>query len=621
MARLSVIVIARDEERMLPALLSSVDGLADEVLVIDSGSTDRTVEVARIHGARVLHHDWVGYGPQRRFATAQARNDHVLSLDADERVTPELASAIKAELEKPDDELAAGYRIQFRHLAFGRIARFGAMWRDRRLRLFDRRRGGYDAAPVHERIAVDGPVRNLGGHCDHVGYRDLGEARAKMARYAELAARERYRKGARWHPWHLLRFPLGFLKRYLLWFGLLDGRVGAQLALLYARYDLDKALWLRRLEREIGGKRGRGALSSLLREGARRATVRLVSFLLPVPREKLPAPADIRRLLVVRSDERVGDQLLTTPLLRALAQGLPQAEIHLLAAARQSSLVATPHIRRVIPFEKRTAFRRPWRLFAFLRALRREQYDVVVEAGHWSGFSLTASLLARVAGGKGAVVGHLRGDSARFLSHPVAHDPAIANEVRSKLELLRPLGLLPCGLAPETELGKDPAGWQSLIAWARANSPYAVLNPGARMADRRWSPSAHGAVARGLLARGLKVLVVWGPGEEPIARAVAEGTGAQLAPATNLAQLATLLRHARICVSNNSGPMHLSVAVGTPTVGVFLREDSRRWGHELPFFQAAEPRGESDSQTVLSACDRLLDIDHAGMALGLPGDA
>ncbi len=253
MARLSVTVITRDEERNLPRLLESLRGVADEVLVVDSGSTDGTVEVARRMGARTLHHDWVDYGTQRRFAAAEASNDFVLSLDADERLTPELAAAIREEMARPEAELRAGYRIRFRHTVFGRPARFGAMWRDRRVRLFDRRRAGWDGAPVHERVVVEGPVGDLRGRCDHEGYRDRGEARAKLTAYARLAARRRYERGARFRPWQLLRWPAGFLKRYLLWLGFLDGRVGLELALLYAGYDLEKATWLRSLEREARG--------------------------------------------------------------------------------------------------------------------------------------------------------------------------------------------------------------------------------------------------------------------------------------------------------------------------------------------------------------------------------
>lgn len=107
------------------------------------------------------------------------------------------------------------------------------------------------------------------------------------------------------------------------------------------------------------------------------------------------------------------------------------------------------------------------------------------------------------------------------------------------------------------------------------------------------------------------MLVVWGPGEEPLARAIADGSGATLAPPTDLALLAALMRRARLVVSNNSGPMHLGVAVRTPTVGVFFRGDSARWGHLVPGFAAAEVRAESESDAVLAACDRLLSAPRA----------
>ncbi len=428
---------------------------------------------------------------------------------------------------------------------------------------------------------------------------------AELARAAERRARERYKTGARSRPWDLLRRPLGFLRRWILGLGILRGLSGLRESWLGARADAEEARWLRRLEHEIGGGAPRGPLAEGLRSAGRSLVVGTASTLLPRPKGEVAPLATIRKVLVIRTDERVGNQLLTTPLLRALKLGIPQAELHLLASARKASVVASRHVDRVIPFEKRLAFRRPWRLAALLRGLRRERYDVVIEAGHWSGASLTALLLARLVHGR-MIVGHDRQSSDRFLSHPVRHDPANEVEVPAKLELLRPLGLLPRGLEPETELGSDTGPAHALLARLSLAPGFALLNPGARLADRRWPPASYAAVARGLAARGFSVLVVWGPGEEPLARAIAEASGARLAPPTDLALLAGLLRLARLCVSNNTGPMHLSVAVGTPTVGVFLSNDAARWKHLLPIFEAAEPGGDGDAEAVLAACDRLL---------------
>jgi ADP-heptose:LPS heptosyltransferase len=360
---------------------------------------------------------------------------------------------------------------------------------------------------------------------------------------------------------------------------------------------------------QLGGGTGRGVAGDVLRAIGRALVLGLANLLWPRPRAELPRLVDVRKLLVIRVDERVGNQLLTTPLLRALKLGVPHAELHLLAP-RQGHVVDSPHVDRRFLWQKRDVFKAPLRFLRLLRDLRRERYDIVVEAGHWSAFSLTASLLARLVGSR-AIVGHDRGDAARFLSHPVRHDPVRGSEVPAKLELLRPLGLTPRGLELDTSLGADAsaaAAAEALLGAAGlGDRALAVLNPGARLADRRWPPDAYAQVARGLSERGLAVLVVWGPGEEPLARAIADGSGAcaRLAPSTDLALLAALMRRARLVVSNNSGPMHLAVAVRTPTVGVFFSGDSARWGHLVPEFAAAEVRGE-DAAAVLSACDRLL---------------
>lgn len=358
----------------------------------------------------------------------------------------------------------------------------------------------------------------------------------------------------------------------------------------------------------LGGGTGRGPVGDFFRAIGRALALWVANLLLPRPRAEVPPLPELRKVLVIRVDERVGNQLLTTPLLRALKRGLPHATLHLLAP-RQGHLVASPSVDRAFTWQKRDAFRAPTRFLGLLRALRRERYDLVVEAGHWSAYSLTSSLLARFVGPR-LVVGHDRGDAARFLSHPVAHDPATASEVPAKLELLRPLGLPGDGLALETGLGAGPAAAAAasgvLASAGLADRPFVLLNPGARLADRRWPPESYAAVARGLEARGLAVLVVWGPGEEPLARGIAQGSRAVLAPPTDLDLLAALMRRARLVVSNNSGPMHLAVAVGAPTVGVFFRGDSARWGHQLPTFAAAEIRSDDESAKVLEAADRAL---------------
>lgn len=612
MPTLTVTVVTLDEEEALPRLLASVRGVADEIVVVDSGSRDRTVALARAAGARVLANPWPGVREQKALALAHATGDWVLNLDADEWLDPALAAAIRSELDRPGGPRHAAYRVHFRHRAFGRLVRFGAMGWDRRVRLFRRAGARYGGSSVHPRVLHEGRAPTLPGRCEHAGFRDEADAAAKLARYAEEVARERFRAGRRGRPWDALRGPAGFLRRYVLRLGFLDGAAGLALARLYARYDADKARALRRLAREVGGAPGRGPLAEALRGLARRALAAGAAAPWPRLARPLPRPAAVRKVLVVRVDERLGNQLLGTPLLRALARGLPRARVDLLAPPRAGAAVPA-RLARLVPFERRLALRRPWRLAALVAALRRERYDLVVDAGSWADPSLTGALLARAASAGAPVVGHARAPAARLLSHPVAREPANEGEVAARLELLRPLGLGPDGLAPECDLGLDPALAARLLAAAGARAPYAVLSPGARRADRRWDAAALATVAEGLAGRGLGVVVCWGPGEEPLARAVAARTpAARPAPPTSLEELAALLRGARLCVACDSGPMHLAVAVGAPTVGVFPAGGARRFGHALPGFAAVEPAPEGGADAVLAACARLLGARTAG---------
>ncbi len=250
MARLSVTVVTLNEAASLPRLLASVRGAADEIVVVDSGSTDRTVELAGAAGAIVVSNPWPGFREQKSVAMARATGDYVLNLDADEWLDPALGRALRAEMDRPGGPRAAAYRIHFRHLFAGHPVRFGQMWRDRRVRVVRREGAAWTGSSVHPKLRVDGPVADLPGRCDHQGYRDRAEAERKLARYAEQVARERFRAGQRWRPWDALRYPVGFLRRYVLWLGFLDGAAGLALAGLYARYDAEKARWLLRLERE-----------------------------------------------------------------------------------------------------------------------------------------------------------------------------------------------------------------------------------------------------------------------------------------------------------------------------------------------------------------------------------
>jgi len=220
---LTVAVIALDAEAQIAGLLASV-GFADEVLVVDSGSRDGTVRVAEAHGARVVHHEWLGYGRQKQFAVQAARHDWVLCLDVDERVTPPLAESIRA-------AVAGGryraWRMARRNRFLGTWLAHGEGYPDWTLRLFHRAHASWSNDEVHEAVLTTAEVGRLQGDLLHDSAEDVATYLAKQNRYTSLHAQALHRQGVRAGYAALLVNPLvRFLKFYVVKLGFLDGGPG-----------------------------------------------------------------------------------------------------------------------------------------------------------------------------------------------------------------------------------------------------------------------------------------------------------------------------------------------------------------------------------------------------------
>lgn len=221
--QLSVVIIARDEERRLPACLESV-AFADEVVVVDSGSADATPALAASRGCRVVHREWAGYGAQKRFAVSQASHDWVLCVDADERVSDQLRESIRAALQQPAFD---AYVMPRRNRFLGRWLRHGEGYPDLSLRLFDRRHAQWTDDPVHERVVADGSVGRLSGDLLHESQETLQRYLEKQNRYTTLQAERLAASPRRVGVLQLVGNPLArFVKMYLLRGGFLDGLPG-----------------------------------------------------------------------------------------------------------------------------------------------------------------------------------------------------------------------------------------------------------------------------------------------------------------------------------------------------------------------------------------------------------
>lgn len=249
---LSVVIVAQDEERTIGKVIEAVKPIADEVLLIDSGSTDRTIEIAQSLGAECRHQDWLGYAAQKNLALSLAKYDWVLSLDADEIVTPELVAEIKQILDSPNATEYDGYRIP-RMLYIGDVeVKHGGFYPDAQLRLIRRGKGQFNDRLVHEAIKMDGPVKLLDNFMRHYAYKDVAGFSAAMEKYARLSAKEYARRnkfGWKCHPINEMLHPLWtFFLRYFGRAGFLDGSLGLELAGIYSDYVRKKIRYLRELE-------------------------------------------------------------------------------------------------------------------------------------------------------------------------------------------------------------------------------------------------------------------------------------------------------------------------------------------------------------------------------------
>jgi len=227
-------VITFNEAANIQTALESVSW-ADEIIVVDSESTDDTVAIARKFTDKVLVRPWPGYIAQKNFAAEQACHDWIFSLDADERVTPPLADEIRQRMSAPP--AAAGYRVPRVTFHLGRWLRSTDWYPDYQLRLYDRRRARWAGKYVHESVKADGAVEDLRNELQHYAYRDLAHHFQTMDRYTTLAARQMFEEGRRAGYFDLLVHPpAAFVRNYILRGGFKDGVPGLIVSAMNARY-------------------------------------------------------------------------------------------------------------------------------------------------------------------------------------------------------------------------------------------------------------------------------------------------------------------------------------------------------------------------------------------------
>jgi glycosyltransferase involved in cell wall biosynthesis len=252
--KVSATIITFNEAENIRAACESV-AWADEILVVDSRSTDDTVRVAEGFGARVIVRDWPGFAAQKQFAAESATHNWIFSLDADERVTEELRASVLARRDGDQTKIADGYRIARRSFYMGRWIKGGGWYPDYQLRFYDRRRGRWEGAHIHESVKMrpGALVETLSGDLQHFSVRDAAHHHSMIGeRYAPLAARQMFEAGRRTSPLRVATAaPAAFARSFILKGGFRDGLAGLAIARFAAHHAFLKHIMLWEMQQRV----------------------------------------------------------------------------------------------------------------------------------------------------------------------------------------------------------------------------------------------------------------------------------------------------------------------------------------------------------------------------------
>jgi ADP-heptose:LPS heptosyltransferase len=564
MPPLSAFIITKNEAVDIEACLKSLSGLADEIVVVDDESTDATVEICKRLGAKVFHKKFDGFGPQKQFALEQTTGEWVLSIDADERVPAALAEEIRRLMgSQPKHN---GYKIRRNFYFLGRHLRFGGLGKDWVLRLFRKNQGRFRNVKVHESIDVSGTVGRLRNPLEHYSYPTLEEYRKKRDQYTTLAAQEQWAKGRRfsWRDHFRPAWELGV--RVIAKGAWLDGQPGITYAALSAGATWLRAVKLRELSREPH------PLTPLpMGEGR-------TSRSYPLPSGEGRTKSGVRqRILIVRTD-RLGDVLLTTPVSRLLREKFPAAHIAWLVQPYTAPLLENnPDVDEIIVDQGGSAD-------ALAARLREGQFDTAIVA-----FPRWRTVRAVWRAGIPVRIGPASKIYSLLLNRRVwqHRSEGKRHEADYNLELLAPLGIpfqrvtTRFVLTPEEKTEGRGILESYRISFKR---PIVCLHPGSGGSSARWPLNHFMELGDRLQEAGCDVVVTGGPGETHQTIMIDQMKRVPVfiaAGSISTRQFASILSHVDLMVSNSTGPLHMAVALGTPTVSVYSPIPTchpRRWG-------------------------------------------
>jgi glycosyltransferase involved in cell wall biosynthesis len=244
---ISAVIITYNEEKRLEPALKSLKGLVSEIVVVDSFSSDDTVKLAKKYGDKVFKRKWTDFADQKNYANSRTSFPWILSLDADERISPELREEI---LEfKSDEPDCSGFSMPRQVFYLGKWIRHSGWYPDRKIRLFQKDKARWEGKYIHESLVIEGKIQKLKGSIHHFTYRNISEHLDRINTFSDLGAQKLYAKGKKCRLYHLILLPFSrFMKSFFWRAGILDGFAGFVISLLHGyaiflRYAKLREIW------------------------------------------------------------------------------------------------------------------------------------------------------------------------------------------------------------------------------------------------------------------------------------------------------------------------------------------------------------------------------------------
>jgi len=573
--RLSVVVITLNEAQNLPRMLDSVRGLADEVVVFDSGSTDETVTIAEAHGARVSSCAWEGWSSTKNSANQAAQGKWILSLDADEALTEEAREAIRRHTAGPIRSENGDWRVgEINRLTnyCGQWVRHSGWHPDRKIRLWPTGSAQWEGA-IHERPRFDGPIEvtRIAGKVEHHSYPSASDHLEQIERFGRVWAEDRFSRGLR-APMTLvlLKVVAQWLKSFVIRLGFLDGRTGWTIA--------RRSAW---------------------------ATWRKHARLHLLHRGGPPTPS---RVLISRTDA-LGDLVVTLPLVRALKDRFPGVVVDLIVrgyavpVARQAQGVGS-----VLEWTDAMA-ERPSGMGAEI--LREGRYDAMVHAfpdPDVMRAAKHADIPMRMASGR-------RWHGLRYATHRSwdSRRNSGGHEAWHGLRLLLPLGVETDG-GYRGRIGLVPPDGEGPLIDILTHMGHApiLLHPGSNGSAGNWPPARFAELASRLADEGHAVGVTGTAAErESFAPYLPDHPRVMdLYGRLDLTQLMALQFRSALVVASSTGPLHTAAALGTPCVGLYgpdAPEWPQRWAPLGPSVRLCVARTRTEEGQLDLSVEEVLD--------------